>query len=301
MWALIILFTIAVTSILSTTPRYYVMVLPALLVGWTILLATIAARLPRVWGEVLLLVGFSFVTSLNISKLAPFVVEQRSVPFYEKYRSGKMVPTLEIATVIKQHVEPGKKVLGPSASILEYLSGRRVVTDRDILPAKSPAIGPRWVAKANIDYAVFPAREYRDKDEAIARLMERGVIRAADRIASTSTLYLATLRVRVPEDDWRNLPLHATVIARRKPPPRPRQLAATRPATKKKPTSSQIRRWKASTRPVKPKKAPPTSGQIRHWQATTRAAAHAAAATRAATQPTSAPGTFPTTQPVHTP
>jgi hypothetical protein len=250
LWALMILVTLAVTSILSTAPRYYLMVLPALLVAWVLLLCSVAVRLPTVWGEVLLIAGLGMVTVLNIAKTVPFVIEQRAMPFYEKYRDGKFVPAMQMAQVIKEKVPPGKKVLGPSSTLMSYLSGRLVVTDRDILPAKkSPLHWPEAVAKAKIDYVVFPSREYRDKDEAIARLMERGIIRAAHSIGRSPTMYLAEIRVRVPQDDWRKLPLLSTIAARKKAAIAKAKAATTR-TVKKKPTSAQIRHWKATTRPA---------------------------------------------------
>lgn len=294
LWALTILVTLAVTSILSSASRYYLMVLPALLVAWVLLLSSIAVRVPAVWAEVLLIAGLSMVTILNLSKIAPFVLEQRRTPFYEKYRDGKFVPAMQMAQVIKEKVAPGKKVLGPSSTLMSYLSGRLVVTDRDILPAKkSPMHWPEAVAKAKIDYVVFPSKEYRDKDEAIARLMERGVIRAAKVIGRSPTMYLAQIHVRsegFPDGDWRKLPLLSTIAARKKAALAKAHAATTR-TVKKKPTTAQIRHWKATTRPVKKKKKVPTTAQLRHWRATTRAAA------AAATQPTPRPVTLPTTRP----
>jgi hypothetical protein len=299
LWALMIFVTLAVTSILSTAPRYYVMVLPALLVAWVLVLCTVAVRVPAVWGEIILLAGLGLVTVLNLAKITPFIIEQRSMPFYEKYRDGKFVEPMQMAKLIKEKVPPGKKTLGPASTLMTYLSGRVVVTDRDILPAKkTPMHWPEAVAKAHIDYVVFPSREYRDKDEAIARLMERGIIRAGNVIGTLNSgkWYLAEIHVRVPEGDWRKLPLLSTIAAKKKAAAAKARAAATRPV-KKKPTSAQIRRWKASTRPAKKPRKVPTSGQIRHWKATTRAAARAAAA-RAATQSSSPrPVTFPTTQP----
>jgi hypothetical protein len=275
------------------------MVLPALLVAWVLVLCTVAVRLPTVWGEILLLAGLSLVTILNIAKITPFVLEQRAMPFYEKYRDGKFVTAVEMAKLIREKVEPGKKTLGPSATLMTYLSGRLVVTDRDILPAKkSPMHWPEAVAKAHIDYAVFPSREYRDKDEAIARLMERGLIRAGNTLGTLAAgkMYLAEIHVRVPEGDWRKLPLLSSIAAKKKA-ALARARAATTRTVKKKPTSAQIRRWMASTRPVKKKKKVPTSGQIRHWKATTRAAARAAVAQKhdpgLSTRPSVSPTTLP--------
>jgi hypothetical protein len=103
-------------------------------------------------------------------------------------------------------------------------------------------------------------------------------------------------RVSFMEAMLQKLPLLSTIAAKKKAAAAKARAAATRPV-KKKPTSAQIRRWKASTRPAKKPRKVPTSGQIRHWKATTRAAARAAAQ-RAATQPASPrPATFPTTQP----
>jgi hypothetical protein len=287
-WGLMILLTIAITSILSTTPRYYIMVLPMLLTAWVILVCAIARRLPAAWAEVFMLAALGMVTVLNIVKITPFVFEQRRTPFYEKYRDGKFVPEIEMAKLIAQHVPPGQKVLAPASTLMGYLSDRLCVTDRDILPARvTPMHWPDAAAKAHLDYAVFPKKEYKDKDEAIARLMERGVIRPLVPIASipSGSLYLATVHVIVPKDDWRKLPLRTSVAARKAATTRH---ATTRKAKRKPPTTAQLRHWRATTQPKEKKKKHPTPAQIRHWRATTRAAAR-----HPTTQPSTAPANAP--------
>jgi hypothetical protein len=214
LWALLAWVTVLATVIASAEPRYYVMILPMLLVAWLAMLVKLARKLPRPWDEVLLVGGLALVTLNNLSASVSFVKEQRSVPFLKHYKydrkvkTGEWMVSLQMAELIAKHLPPGARVIGPSGSVLSYVSGRHVYTQRELLPRRGHVQRfPQIIADKNIEYAIFPAPHYRQKEPAVARLMERGVLRpAGPTIAEVAEMRLARLRVLVPEGDWQKLP-----------------------------------------------------------------------------------------------
>jgi hypothetical protein len=247
-WALLAWLTFVATVIYSAEPRYYLMVMPILLLAWLRLLVEIARRLPSRWGEVAVGVGLALVVANNVSRSIAFIKEQRSAPFLDHYKSGKWLPAYRMAMLIRQRVPGGESVLGPSGSVVSYLSGRHVWSQREIVPRRGHVSEfPRLLYDKHIAYAVFPATLYKDKEPAIRRMMERGIMRAGKhRIAETGDWRLHRLYVHVPPADWTKLPKLPGMQYEKRP--------ATRPVKKRPP----------STRPVRPpstRRAAPKSSQ----------------------------------------
>lgn len=213
-WALLIPFTVGVTIVLSTAPRYFVMILPMLLLGSLLLLTRLTDRIPGGWGDLVLLLALGAVTGTNIGRSIPFIVSQHSVPisdsslsFYTKYRDGKFLPVIHMADIVRQRVRRDENVVAPAAPVLAYLSDRPVLMERDLLPPhRSPRRYPEYVAAHNIRFAVFPASAYRDKNPELARLIQLHVINPTKKIARTDGLLLARVFVYVPPGDWREGP-----------------------------------------------------------------------------------------------
>jgi hypothetical protein len=197
------------------------MVLPILLLSWLMMLLWVRERLPGRWGEVVLAGGLAVVTLNNFSASVGFVREQRAGDFLAVYRDGKWLPVIRMAEVLKQKVPADEKVLGPSGSVMSYFSGRHVLTQREILPRRGRVDEfPQIIADRNIPYAIFPATLYRDKEPAISRLMERGVMRVSKRVGEAGPMRLYRLRVVVPETDWQDLPKLSSSEIERTPTPR---------------------------------------------------------------------------------
>jgi len=204
-----------VTVLLSSVPRYYLMILPPLLLGWLYATVWLSQRVPKKWVEAVLVGGLAIVLLNNLSRSIGFIVEQRQPNFLKHYKNGKYLATLEMCQQIRRHVRPGQRVLGPSGSIMTYLSGVHVLSARELLPRGEGPRNPRQLAEAKLDYAIFPSAVYRSKEPLIARLIERGVIVPVSRVASVrrgkETMHLMTLRIVVPPDgqDWRGMPRRA--------------------------------------------------------------------------------------------
>ncbi|MBV8780045.1 MAG: glycosyltransferase family 39 protein [Phycisphaerae bacterium] len=216
LWVLLIFITFAVTVLLSAEPRYYLMVLPLLALGWMLMLDGLLRIAPGKWGTLLFCGLTLLVEGNNIAHDVPIIIEQRSHPFLEHYRRGEYVPLIALAEQIRQQLPVNANVLGPSASVLSYLSGRHVWSQREIFdPDARPRVKildyPHHMADLHFDAAVFPARLYWDKEPTIARLMDRRLVVATKTLYSSERLLLSTVEIRIPPGDWRALP---------KPPPR---------------------------------------------------------------------------------
>ena len=251
LWALIVFITFAVTLVLSAESRYYLMVVPMMLLGWLLMLSTLAKRLSPRWGLIVLALGLALVTGNNLSADIGFVVEQRATPFVQKYEHGKYVPLLKMGDLIRTRVGDDERVLAPMAPLLAYVSGKQVLSQREVLSRGSLAEYPRTLFEARLSYAVFPPALYRVKEPMIARLMERNILYPIKKIAAVSeSCYLSRVRVRVPQaSDWRELPKGW------KPPD-----AKPKPKKKKQPTTRVVRQAPA-TRPVRrpaPRRRPTT-------------------------------------------
>lgn len=211
LWALLVFGTVAVTLLLTTTPRYYLMVMPILLLAWLTALLHVRRLLGGGAGELALLLGLALVTVLNLGKVLPFVIEQRTTPFVDSYRNGKFVPTIAMAQQIRSLVPAGQRVIGPQAQVLRFLSGRDVMMQRELLPPrKSPRSYANILVEQQIPFGVLPGDPYREVDPDIARMIDRRVIRSTETLATIAGGWkLCRIQTIAPPAgvDWRELPI----------------------------------------------------------------------------------------------
>lgn len=206
LWALMIYITFGITLVLSSQPRYYTMVLPMLLLAWLLMLCEIVRRVPRRMGEIVLLCGLALVTLNNLSASVAFIKDQRSPQFVQNYKKGKYVSTVEMCDIILDRVPHHAHVLAPSGSIMTYITGVHVFTQRELIPHGAGVHLPEAIHATNIRYAVFPARVYRVKQPLIARLMDRNLLIPVKKLGRAGEMWLARVKSIVPEGDWRELP-----------------------------------------------------------------------------------------------
>ena len=242
LWAWVVFITFAVTLVASAESRYYVMIVPMMLLGWLLMLSALARRVPGHWGLLVMGLGLLIVTGNNLSAVVGFVAEQRRTPFVERYEHGKYVPLLKMCDLIRARVGPDERVLAPMAPMMTYVTGRQVLSQREVLPRRGNVLHlPQALFDARLNYAVFPAALYRVKEPLVARLMERNILYSFRKIGEVSdACYLSRVRVRVPPGDWRELPKGW------KPP------EAT--PKKPKPTTKKVVKRKPATRPARPRR-----------------------------------------------
>jgi hypothetical protein len=207
LWALLVPATVAVTLVLSTVPRYYLMVLPLMLLSWLLMLIVIARRVPPRWAGAVIFAGLSLVVLPNLVRCVRVVADQWVRNPGGMTAWGEMV---ELAQVIKENTPPDARIIGPAAPILSYFSERQVYMAKELLPGnKKPVQYPRHLESLGIDYAVFGPGLYMKAEGIIDELMERGVIMPGRRVARYQGMTLAQAEIVVPKGDWRKTPKSA--------------------------------------------------------------------------------------------
>jgi hypothetical protein len=211
LWAWMVFIAFAITLLASTEARYYIMVLPMMLLGWILMLLEIMKRLSPKWATIVLVIGLGIVTANNLSADVGFIREQRDTPFIEGYKRGRYVTLLRTCDLVRTRVGDEERVLGPLASVMRYVTGKHVLSQREVLPRGSVLSYPQALYAAKLNYAIFPSNIYRAKEPFIARLMERNILYPIRKVGWDSRpngkWYLARVRVRVPDvPDWRELP-----------------------------------------------------------------------------------------------
>jgi hypothetical protein len=209
MWVLMVFGIGAATLLLSDEPRYYMMVLPILLLGWLRMLCALARRASGRWGEVILLTGLAIVTLNNFSVFVRLVVEQHRPDFIERYKHGDYVPVLAMCEEMRQKVKPDEKVLAPYSSIFVIMTGKRVYSQREVFPRYESIHSPQILDAQQFTYAIGPRTLYEKKEPLVAKLMARKVIILHSPVASVPDsadgMHLMHMVVRVPPTDWRRL------------------------------------------------------------------------------------------------
>ena len=242
LWTILVLATIATTIVMNAVPRYYIMVLPLLLIAWIMLWQRLARFVPPRWSDAVLLAGLLGVACMGFARCCKVIGEQHHLNRSEEDEGPKWKAVLEMGDVIRERVPQDGKVIGPAATIMAYASDRTVLMQRDLWPENLPPTQiPAHLQKLGIEYAVFPPVFYRKGDRVIRDLMERGVIVPVERVGRTQEMVLAKIRIENPPRDWRERPMADVMTAKGM-----RMVAtATRPATmqyKKPPTTAQVRR-----------------------------------------------------------
>ncbi len=226
LWGLQVFILCGVMLMLSDAPRYLLMVLPTLWVGYVLILLYLTRWFRDVYRDWCLFVMFSLANFINIAGYTAFMYEQHHGDFQHTYRDGDFLRLQAMADVIREKVPEEAVIIGPHGNVLAYLSGRNVRNAR-LLGLEAGAVSkyPSLVAKHNPTYMVGPSNAVRYKDPAIARLVDKGVIRPIKLISTVDdphgTLWLATCEVVVPAGNWKDLPTTRAVVYADKPTRRP--------------------------------------------------------------------------------
>ena len=149
LWSLYVIVTMLMMLVLGGKPRYFLMILPMMLIAWALAVHWVSLRLRR-WPyapECIMLLGLGVATAPNLIRCIGFIMEQHGFDrtftrhnFLEVYRGGDMLPVYQMAQLIKQNVPPNKKVIGQESRITTFISGRSVFSASDAIgPARPPA------------------------------------------------------------------------------------------------------------------------------------------------------------------
>jgi len=207
LWGLLILCTIGVTMLVEVVPRYYLMILPVLMVAYVLTFRALGNYAGPKWGPAVFVAGVALLVVPNVIRGAKFVYEQH---WKDPGRRIEWQRSIVSAEMIRDHVPEGSAALAPGAPIVSYLSGRDVYMAREIFPEHEDVTEyPHYLAAKGIEYAIWPPTKIRDQEGLIADMMDRGVIVPTALIERLEGLMLVTVEIVVPPDgvDWRNNPI----------------------------------------------------------------------------------------------
>jgi hypothetical protein len=211
LWGLLIWCTVLVTLLVQVVPRYYLMVLPLMMLAYVLMwraLAQAEGRRVGPWrGSGVFVAGVVLLVVPNVVRGSKFIYLQ-----HYKDPGGRIewARSIAAADLIKDVTPQDARVVAPGAPIVRYLSGRNVYMGREIFPAHvDPIHYPRLLARKNIEYAFFPSDKIRSSEPVIADLIDRGVIVPTSVLARGELMTLATIEVVVPPEgrDWRDNPV----------------------------------------------------------------------------------------------
>ena len=252
LWGLFVLLTVLTMAAIGSVPRYFIMILPLLLVGWGLHVAWISDRF-KMQGmkKIITFIGLGVVVAPNLLSCANLIREQRGlsrprdglkhVGFLKAYHVGKWDGVEKVAKMIRDHVQPEQQIFGPEATVLTFMSDRRVFGLGKFLSRKDRRTG--WLdkmieIKPQFTYAVFPDttdKLYEDKDVVTGKLIRIGMLKPTRTIATAAGYKLCEYEVVAPvkkkPQRKRNLSAATQPKQRHRPPRRARGRAATQPAT----------------------------------------------------------------------
>ena len=207
LWGLLILCTIGVTMLIEVVPRYYLMILPVMMVAYVLTFRALGNYAGPKWGPSVFVAGVALLVVPNVIRGAKFVYEQH---WKDPGRRIEWQRSIVAAEMIRDNVPEGSAALAPGAPIVSYLSGRDVYMAREIFPEHEDVTEyPHYLAAKGIEYAIWPPMKIRDQEGLIAEMMDRGVIVPTAVIERDMGLMLVTVEIVVPPDgvDWRNNPI----------------------------------------------------------------------------------------------
>lgn len=211
LWGMQVFILLLVMLVLSDVPRYLLMVLPTMWLGYVLVLLWLTQRFKPKYRDWTLFTMFSLANFLNLGGYARLLYEQHYGNFLDTYRDGSFRKQIKMAELVREKVPEDAVVVGPHANILAYFSGRQVRSGR-IMGLEWGAVSkyPKLVAKHNPTYLIGPVNELAAKDKPVARLVSVGVIRPVAFIGKIDdpkgTLWLTTCQVVIPETLWTQLP-----------------------------------------------------------------------------------------------
>jgi len=209
-----VLFTVVTMGAIGSVPRYFIMILPLLLVGWGLHIKWLADRF-KMYGakEAVTFAGLGMVVIPNLIGCANLIREQRGfsrpqdglkhVGFAQAYHGGKWLGVEQVARMIHDNVSERQKIFGPEATVLTFLSDRDVFGLGMFLPRKDR--GGAWGRKLRkmqkefaYAYAIFPdatAKLYDDKDVVTGKLIKLGMLKPTKTIATAGGYKLCEYQV----------------------------------------------------------------------------------------------------------
>jgi hypothetical protein len=237
LWGLYILVTAAMVIVLGSVVRYYLMVLPLLLVGWANYakwISDISARwypfIPRV-GELVMLFWLGLATGPHLVRDSGLILEQHGYArdrtykgFHQVYRSGTGRKLIAVGNALNERVPPKAIVFGFEPRITSFLSGRNVFGPAEKLKGLRQGQWPGALKKSKVSWVFYEKTNSRREGSVLLSKLfrNRAIVPVSSSEMTINNVVLT--KVTVPDALTRSKPVRSTT----RPTTRP---AATRPLT----------------------------------------------------------------------
>lgn len=211
LWGLYVIVTVVMLFIFGPISRYFLMVLPLLLLGVLLLLYRVSLLVPqrRYLPELVMFLGTAATVAPNLVRVADLFMEQHGltfagrVAFLDRYHRGTLYPIVQVSEAIADptsglYVEPDQLVLSHEPRIMSYLSGRRVYRAGELVPDTEDAAprAAKRIVEMNFEYGVFPATLY-DPDEPTRTLIEQEIVVPAPEAPTLVVKDVRFTRIRI--------------------------------------------------------------------------------------------------------
>ncbi|MEM6313239.1 MAG: hypothetical protein AAF743_04085 [Planctomycetota bacterium] len=193
LWGITAWVLIGTTIVLSAEPRYYIMILPVLWLGWVLYAQQVyrwtaawmgrergpqgdgqgwRSKLPADFAGWAMTFTLVCVPLLNTPAIINLIAEQRHPDFDTAYGDGRYAKLRPVAEALTAHTEPDQIILGPEGRVLSYWSRRTVIGDDQLFRVGGVNHAMSMFRTVEPDWGVFPAITHRHTDPDTYRLLD---------------------------------------------------------------------------------------------------------------------------------
>ena len=191
LWALYVVITTVMLFIFGPIPRYFLMILPLLLLGVALMIHRVSLMVPQrnYFPEIVILLGTGSIVAPNLIRDADLFMEQHALTFHgrtdflKSYDDGNLYPIVTICDAITDessgfYVQPHQLILTHEPRIMSYLTGRRAYRAAELVPDGDATAAMKRIREMNFEFGTFPAKLY-DEEEPTRHLIEQNLITPA--------------------------------------------------------------------------------------------------------------------------
>ncbi len=170
-WAGLVAVMLLVTLLFAgTVPRYYLMILPLLALGYVQTVRQLGRYLPHRLRHYVITLLLIFPVITNAVEAGVFVVRQHERPFLAHFEHGYWLPYRAMADAIAQHVPADQRVIAPQHRVVTFWSGRDAINPRRQLRVNPPSDWSSILNNQRVRYVVLPLENYKHEGPQLQQL-----------------------------------------------------------------------------------------------------------------------------------
>jgi hypothetical protein len=160
LWAMIVIMFFVQWLLFLPSDRYFLPILPLLLIAWWQSALWLERRCARRWQWAVLAAMVVLWMAPNVIRTAGFVVEQRRRPFLATYERGRYVAMKDLAGRLPSVLKDGDIVIASQGPVLCYFSGLPVMDSKELWRATDaePKRVARFLSGYDNVYVLMPLK-----------------------------------------------------------------------------------------------------------------------------------------------